>query len=355
MKNKINFQRLVLKSWVLIFLLLLISFFSILEPAFFSIRNVNNILIASTAVLLLAAGETFVIISGGIDLSVGFIMGFSAVSSATVMQFLFAKGAGYPEPVCIIAGCLAGLLLGLIPGLVNGILVARFRVPPFIATLGMYGIANGVAMKICGGFPVSFLPPLTGKIGNGYLAYYSSKSGLSLFQKPVLTDRADILALVRLVPVSVIIVAVLLIIFGLILSKTRFGQHTYAIGGNVDAAIRSGIDVPRHLIKTYVISSFLASCAGVLLVLRFTMGNHTQFGATYELFAIASVVIGGASLMGGKGTIYGTVVGVLLLGSLEIGFVMIGVEVFYRYIAVGCILIFAVLVDQVFPDLVHNE
>jgi len=332
MKNKINFQRLVLKNWVLIFLLLLICFFSILEPAFFSIRNVNNILIASTAVLLLAAGETFVIISGGIDLSVGFIMGFSAVSSATVMQFLFAKGAGYPEPVCIIAGCLAGLLLGLIPGLVNGILVARFRVPPFIATLGMYGIANGVAMKICGGFPVSFLPPLTGKIGNGYLAYYSSKSGLSLFQKPVLTDRADILALVRLVPVSVIIVAVLLIIFGLILSKTRL-----------------------HLIRTYVISSFLASCAGVLLVLRFTMGNHTQFGATYELFAIASVVIGGASLMGGKGTIYGTVVGVLLLGSLEIGFVMIGVEVFYRYIAVGCILIFAVLVDQVFPDLVHNE
>ena len=355
MKNKINFQRLVLKNWVLIFLLLLICFFSILEPAFFSIRNVNNILIASTAVLLLAAGETFVIISGGIDLSVGFIMGFSAVSSATVMQFLFAKGAGYPEPVCIIAGCLAGLLLGLIPGLVNGLLVARFRVPPFIATLGMYGIANGVALKICSGFPVSFLPPLTGKIGNGYLAYYSSKSGLSLFQKPVLTDRADILALVRLVPVSVIIVAVLLIIFGLILSKTRFGQHTYAIGGNVDAAIRSGIDVPRHLIRTYVISSFLASCAGVLLVLRFTMGNHTQFGATYELFAIASVVIGGASLMGGKGTIYGTVVGVLLLGSLEIGFVMIGVEVFYRYIAVGCILIFAVLVDQVFPDLVYNE
>jgi ribose transport system permease protein len=318
-------------------------------------RNFNNILIASTAILLLAAGETFVIISGGIDLSVGFIMGVVAVSSAKVMQFLFAKGAGYPELVCIVAGCLAGIMVGLVPGLVNGLLVARFRVPPFIATLGMYGIANGVALKICSGFPVSFLPTLTGKIGNGYLAYYSSKTGLSLFQKPVLTERADILALVRLVPVSVIIVAILLIIFGFILSKTRFGQHTYAIGGNVEAATRSGIDVARHLIRTYVISSFLASCAGVLLVLRFTMGNHTQFGATYELFAIASVVIGGASLMGGKGTIYGTVIGVLLLGSLEIGFVMIGVEVFYRYIAVGSILIFAVLVDQVFPDIIHNQ
>jgi ribose transport system permease protein len=355
MKNQINFRHHFLENWVLLFLLLLIVLFSILEPSFFSMRNFNNILIASTTILLLAAGETFVIISGGIDLSVGFIMGFVAVSSATVMQFLFAKGAGYPELVCIVAGCLAGMMLGLIPGLVNGFLVARFRVPPFIATLGMYGIANGVALKICGGFPVSFLPPLTGKIGNGYLAYYSSKSGLSLFQKPVLTDRADILALVRLVPVSVIIVAVLLIIFGFILSKTRFGQHTYATGGNVDAAIRSGIDVPRHLIRTYVISSFLASCAGVLLVLRFTMGNHTQFGATYELFAIASVVIGGASLTGGKGTIYGTTIGVLLLGSLEIGFVMIGIQVFYRYIAVGSILIFAVLVDQVFPDIIHNQ
>jgi ribose transport system permease protein len=318
-------------------------------------RNFNNILIASTAILLLAAGETFVIISGGIDLSVGFIMGVVAVSSAKVMQFLFAKGAGYPELVCIVAGCLAGIMVGLVPGLVNGLLVARFRVPPFIATLGMYGIANGVALKICSGFPVSFLPTLTGKIGNGYLAYYSSKTGLSLFQKPVLTERADILALVRLVPVSVIIVAILLIIFGFILSKTRFGQHTYAIGGNVEAATRSGIDVARHLIRTYVISSFLASCAGVLLVLRFTMGNHTQFGATYELFAIASVVIGGASLMGGKGSIYGTVIGVLLLGSLEIGFVMIGVEVFYRYIAVGSILIFAVLVDQVYPDIIHHQ
>jgi ribose transport system permease protein len=346
MKKQINFRHHLLKNWVLLFLLFLIFLFSILEPSFFSMRNFNNILIASTAILLLAAGETFVIISGGIDLSVGFIMGF---------QFLFAKGAGYPELVCIVAGCLAGMMLGLIPGLVNGILVARFRVPPFIATLGMYGIANGVALKICGGFPVSFLPPLTGKIGNGYLAYYSSKSGLSLFQKPLLTERADILSLVRLVPVSVIIVAVLLIIFGFILSKTRFGQHIYAIGGNVDAAIRSGINVPRHLIRTYVISSFLASCAGVLLVLRFTMGNHTQFGATYELFAIASVVIGGASLMGGKGTIYGTILGVLLLGSLEIGFVMIGIEVFYRYIAVGSILIFAVLVDQVFPDIIHNQ
>ena len=355
MNTQKRFLYLVAKNWALIFLLILIVFFSLTGRNFFSLRNFNNILIAATATLLLASGETYVIISGGIDLSIGFIMGFVAVSSATVMQKLYARGEGWPELLCILIGCAVGLLLGLIPGFINGLLVAKFRVPPFIATLGMYGIANGVALKICEGFPVSFLPPITGKIGNGFLAYYSSQKGFSLFEKPILTERAEILALKGLIPVSLLIVIILLFIFGFILSRTQFGQHTYAIGGNVDAAIRSGINVPWHLIRIYVISSFLASCAGVLLVLRFTMGNHTQFSATYELFAIASVVIGGASLMGGSGTIAGTVIGVLLLGTLETGFVIVGIEVFYRYIAVGCILIFAVLIDQFFPELVHHE
>ncbi len=344
------------RNWALVFLFVLIGLFSIFEPtSFFSLRNFNNILIAATATLLLATGETFVIISGGIDLSIAFVMGFVAVSSATVMQRLYARGEGYSELFCILIGCLAGLLLGFIPGFVNGVLVAKFRVPPFIATLGMYGIANGVALKICEGFPISFLPPLTGKIGNGFIAYFSSKKGFSIFQKPVLTNRADILALKGLVPVSVLIVFILLAIFGFVLSKTKFGQHTYAIGGNVDAAIRAGINVPWHLIKIYMLSSFLASCAGVLLVLRFTIGSHTQFSSAYELFAIAAVVIGGASLMGGTGKIQGTVAGVLLLGTLETGFVIVGIEVFYRFIAVGCILIFAVLIDQFFPELVHHE
>jgi len=355
MNNQKKLLFFVAKNWALIFLFLLIGYFSLAGENFFSLRNFNNILIAATATLLLAAGETFVIISGGIDLSSGFVMGFVAVSSATIMQRLYARGEGYPELVCILIGGLVGILLGLLPGLVNGVLVAKFRVPPFIATLGMYGIANGVALKICEGFPVSFLPPISGKIGNGFLAYYSDKVGFSLFEKPTLTERADILALKGLMPVSVLVVLVLLVICGFILSKTQFGQHTYAIGGNMDAAVRAGINVPWHLIKIYTLSSFLASCSGVLLVLRFTMGNHTQFSSTYELFAIAAVVIGGASLMGGTGKIWGTTIGVLLLGTLETGFVIVGIEVFYRYIAVGCILIFAVLVDQFFPELVHHE
>lgn len=344
----------IIRNWALLLLIMLVVIFSAIEPRFFSLRNFNNILVAATAILLLATGETYVIISGGIDLSVGFVMGFAAVSSASAMQLLYARGAGQPELICILAGCAAGLLLGLIPGLINGWLVARLRVPPFIATLGMYGIANGVALKICDGFPVTFLPPLTGKIGNGFIAYFSSKTGWSWFQKPVLTERADILALMGLVPVSVFIVVLILAVFGFILAKTPFGCYTYAIGGNIQAAIRSGINVPWHLIKIYLCSSFLASCAGVLLVLQFTMGNHTQFGAAYELFAIAAVVIGGASLMGGSGRVSGTAVGVLLLGVLETGFVIIGIEVFYRYIAVGSILIFAVIIDQLFPELVHE-
>lgn len=343
------------RHWALVFLLLMLVFFSVAGKNFFSLRNFNNILIAATTTLLLATGETFVVISGGIDLSIGFTMGFVAVSSAKVMQLLYDRGNGASEGVSILLGCLVGLLVGLLPGFVNGLLVAKFRVPPFIATLGMYGIANGLAWRICDGLPVSFLPPVTGKIGNGFLAYFSSKTGFAFFEKPQLTERADILALKGLIPVSVFIVALLLLIFGFVLSRTRFGQYTYAIGGNKDAAIRAGINVSGHLIKTYTLASFLASCAGVLMVLRFTMGNHTQFSSTYELFAIAAIVIGGASLMGGSGTIQGTAIGVILLSVLETGFVIVGIQVFYRYIAVGCILIFAVLIDQFFPDLVHRE
>jgi ribose transport system permease protein len=146
-----------------------------------------------------------------------------------------------------------------------------------------------------------------------------------------------------------------MVIFAFILSRTKFGQHTYIIGGKVDAAIRAGINVPLHLIKIYTISSFFAAVAGVLLVFKLNMGVHTQYTSSYELFAIAAVVIGGASLTGGKGTIWGTVIGVLLIGTLNNGLMMMGLPIFYRYIATGCILIIAVLIDQFIPELVYKE
>ena len=341
------------RNWAFIFLTFMLILFSFLGKYFFSLRNFNNIILGVSSLLLLASGETFVIISGGIDLSIGFVMGFVCISSSIIMRDLNA--AGYSPIISMMTGSLIGLLLGLIPGFINGFFVAKLRVPPFIATLGMWGIANGLAWRLCEGFPVGFLPLQVRDIGNAYLAYFSPKKGFSFLIKPELTEREDILNLVKVIPIPILLITFILIIFAFILSRTRFGQHTYAIGGKVDAAIRAGINVPLHLIKIYIISSFFAAAAGVLLVFKLNMGVHTQYTSSYELFAIAAVVIGGASLTGGKGTIWGTIIGVLLIGTLNNGLMMMGLPIFYRYIATGCILIIAILIDQFFPELVHRE
>src|SRR4030043_2487591 len=341
------------KNWAFLFLVIMLILFSFLGKNSFSLNNFNNIILGISSLLLLASGETCVIISGGIDLSIGFVMGFVCVSSAIIMRDLNA--AGYSPIISIMAGSFAGILLGLIPGIINGYLVAKLRVPPFIATLGMWGIANGLAWRLSEGFPIGFLPLQVRDIGNAYIAYFSPKKGFSFFIKPELTERKDILSLLKIIPIPILWITFVLVIFAFILSLTKFGQHTYAIGGKVDAAIRAGINVPLHLIKIYVISSFFAATAGVLLVFKLNMGVHTQYTSSYELFAIAAVVIGGASLTGGKGTIWGTVIGVLLIGTLDNGLMMMGLPIFYRYIATGCILIVAVLIDQFFPELVYKE
>lgn len=341
------------RNWAFIFLIFMLILFSFLGKNFFSLRNFTNIILGVSSLLLLASGETFVIISGGIDLSIGFVMGFVCISSSIIMRDLNA--AGYSPIISMMTGSLIGLLLGLIPGFINGFFVAKLKVPPFIATLGMWGIANGLAWRLCEGFPVGFLPLQVRDVGNAYLAYFSPKKGFSFLIKPELTEREDILNLVKVIPIPILLITFILIIFAFILSRTRFGKHTYAIGGKVDAAIRAGINVPLHLIKIYIISSFFAAAAGVLLVFKLNMGVHTQYTSGYELFAIAAVVIGGASLTGGKGTIWGTLIGVLLIGTLNNGLMMMGLPIFYRYIATGCILIIAILIDQFFPELVHRE
>jgi ribose/xylose/arabinose/galactoside ABC-type transport system permease subunit len=160
----------------------------------------------------------------------------------------------------------------------------------------------------------------------------------------------DLRALIGIIPGTVLVAAVILLVFAFILKRTRFGQHTYAIGGSKDAAIRAGINVPRHLLWVYVISALFAALAGVLYVFRSGIGNFTTIGASYELFAVAAVVIGGASLMGGKGTIGGTVIGILILTTLENGLNITGIPAFYRYIATGLILIAAVVIDQLTPE-----
>jgi ribose/xylose/arabinose/galactoside ABC-type transport system permease subunit len=336
------------ERWSAFFLLLMLVVFSLGAPNFFAFKNFTNILYFSTTYALLATGETFVIITGGIDLSVGFVMGFANVSSAIIMRNLHA--AGHPEAVSMIIGAVVGLVLGVIPGLINGLLVARLRVPPFIATLGMYGIANGIALNLCEGFPIYFLPPRAREIGNGFLAYLVPGKSFSFFHRPQNLNDVDLRALIGILPTTVIVTVVILIIFAFILGRTKFGRHTYAIGGSMDAAIRAGINVPGHLVRVYIISSMFAAVAGVLYVFRAGIGNFTTMSSSYELFAIAAVVIGGASLMGGKGTIGGTVIGILILMTLQTGLNITGIPSFYRYIATGLILITAVVIDQLTPE-----
>ncbi|MDK2897233.1 MAG: ribose transport system permease protein [Candidatus Atribacteria bacterium] len=340
------------QNWIFLFLLFLVILFSFVGRGFFSPKTLNNILISSSPALLLAAGEAFVIITGGIDLSVGFVRGLISVLSAIVMRDLYALG--YSPAFAISVGIIVGLGVGLLPGLVNGILVAKFRVPPFIATLGMYGIANGFALRLSQGFPISFVPPQAREIGNGFIAYWFPGKGISFFAPPEGISGAEVRHIVGIIPYSILIAGVIIAVFSFILTRTQFGQHTYAIGGSIDAARRAGILVDRHLIKVYMISSFFAALAGVLSVLVFGNGAPTQFASSLELFAVAAVVIGGASLMGGKGSLTKTAVGVFILSVLEIGFLMAGVFPFYRYIAVGAVLVFAVIIDQVMPELVYE-
>jgi ribose transport system permease protein len=339
------------QNWALIFLCAELVFFSLVGTGYFSIKNFQNILVASTTVMLLAIGETFVIVTGGIDLSVGFVVGFSGVICAKIMVTL--QAVGVPQSIAIPVGVISAIILGLLPGLVNGVLVAKLRVPPFLATFGMYGIAYGFAEIISGNVPIHNLPSMVGFVGHGYLLYYYPGK-TSWFQMSESLTREEIKHVVALVPNVVVISAIFILVFGVILAKTRFGQHTYAIGGNMEAAKRAGINVSWHLIKVYMISSFFASVAGVIYTLKFVTGR-ADAGSSRLLDAVSAVVIGGASLYGGKGTVIGTVIGALIVACLQTGLVNLAIPTYNLYIAVGCILVFAVLVDQFFPELTHKE
>lgn len=333
------------RKWAPFFLILEIVFFSLTGTGYFSIKNFQIILMASTTVMLLATGQTFVIITGGIDLSVGFVMGFACVVCAKTMVVL--QAAGVSQAIAISAGIIIAVSMGLLPGLVNGFLVAKLKVPPFIATFGMYGIAYGCAEIISGNVPVHNLPSIVGFIGHSNLIYYL-KGRLALFKMTADLSPEEVKHIIALFPTVVVVAAVFIALFAFILAKTRFGQHTYAIGGNMEAANRAGLNVTRHLIKIYMISSFFASLSGIIYTLKFVTGLPDA-GSARMLDSVSAVVIGGASLFGGNGTVMGTIIGALIIACLEIGLVNLAVPTFNLYIAVGCILIFAVLVDQFFP------
>ena len=343
MMNSVALKEFALRRWSLIFLLFLLIIFSITGRGFFSIENFQDIFLASTSVLLLGIGVTFVIITGGIDLSVGFTMGFTAVVMASIVRDL--TKVNVPQPISIVSAIIIALIIGLITGLINGYLVAYLKVPPFIATLGMYGIAHGAALIWSGGFPVANLPDIVMSLGNKYLFYYLPDQWLTFFSMPENVPHSALRHVVRLLPLVTIIVIAIAIFMIIILSKTQFGKHTYAVGCSKTVARRAGIKVKIHLLKIYCISSLFAALGGISYAFRYGSGN-AEAGAAHMLNSIAAVVIGGASLYGGTGDILGTFVGALIIGTLQIGLVILGVQPFYQYIAIGAVIILGVLFDQ---------
>lgn len=346
--NRVSRLVFIRKVWPWVFLTVLVIGFSIGSKIindidFISLRSVQGILTYSTQILLVGLGATLVIIAAGIDLSLGWVLGFSAVVSATVMKILFAKG--FSPAIVIPAGMLSGILVAIIPGWGNGMLIAKVKVPPFISTLGMGVLIEGVALLISGGYPVVKQPPYLGKIGNGSVLYYWPDHGVSFFKYPDTAVQADIPNISSILPNVVLITIIVTAVVWFILAKTQFGQHLYAIGGNREASIRAGIPVEKTLIKVYILAAVLAGIAGVLWTTRFSSGAYNA-GETTTLTAIAAVVIGGASLFGGEGTILGTIVGALILATIQYGLVLLGVVPFWQFIAVGIVVIVAVIVDQ---------
>jgi ribose transport system permease protein len=339
---------LIRKVWPWVFLVVLLIFFTITsrvlnDVQFLNARSIQGILVFATQILLIGLGETYVIITGGIDLSVGFVVGLAAVVAALVMKALHPVGVP-PLPTVLIAALVA-ILISAIPGIINGYLVARVKVPPFIATLGMGGIVQGIALLLSGGYPVAQQPPYLGQLGNGYLIYFWPGQGISFFDLPEGAVAADLQQIIPLIPNVVAATIVATIVVWFVLAKTQFGQHVYAIGGNFEAAKRSGIPTQRSIIWVYTISAVLAGIAGVLWAARFTSGASNAGEATL-LTAIAAVVIGGASLFGGEGTIIGTIVGSLIVATIQFGLVILGVLPFWQFVAVGVVVIVAVIVDQ---------
>ncbi len=334
--------------WPWLFLLGLIIFFSLTGQGFFTVRNFSNIMVSSTLIMLMALGQTYVIITAGIDLSIGWTVGLSSVICATVMRD-FARQGTSPE-MSILFGAIAGISVALIPGFINGLLIAKVKVPPFIATIGMFGIVRGAAFLLTDGKNVVGDLPATVReslrsIGNGSLLYNIPGEGLAWFSQPPDLAATQLRTLQRLAPYPALITIAIVIIFAFILGRTRFGRHTYAIGGNEEAARRAGINVDRHLIMIYMLAAFTAGIAGVLHVFRFTAGAP-NIGEAALLDSVAAVVIGGTSLFGGEGKISGTVVGALIIAVLQTGLVILNVEALWQFVVVGCIIILAVLVNQ---------
>jgi len=280
----------------------------ILTPFFLTRSNLLNVMEQTALNAIVAVGMTFVIVSGGIDLSVGSIVALSGVVLASALQ------ANWP----VSAAIAVGLLVGALTGLLNGLLITRGRLPPFIATLGLMSVARGAALVYTEGRPIS-------GFGAGY--------------RWLATGR------VLDVPMPVILTALVYAAAWFVLTRTRFGRYVYAIGGNEEATRLSGVAVRFHKTMVYVLSGFMSALAAVLLTARLNSAQPIA-GMMYELDAIAATVIGGTSLLGGEGSLGGTLIGALIMGVLKNGLNLLGVSSFLQQIVIGVVIIGAVVIDS---------
>ncbi|MHB8627742.1 MAG: ABC transporter permease [Aggregatilineales bacterium] len=293
-------------------LILLYFVFSVKSPVFLSGQNQINILVATGVNGLLALGVTFVIISGGIDLSIGTVMSFGAVMSAVFIT-------DWNQPVVI--GVLGGIGAGTLAGLMNGFIIAKLKVPPFIATLGMLNIAKGLALILSGVAPM----------------YYPNAPGFS---------QIALGTIIPPIPNAVLILFGAALVASLILARTVLGRYTFALGSNEEATRLSGINVDAWKIGIYTLCGAFAGLAGILIAARLN-GAFPEQGQGFELNAIAAAVIGGTSLSGGEGTILGTLIGALLLSTLTDGLQILSVPGEWQILVTGVIVVLAVYLDIV--------
>jgi ribose transport system permease protein len=305
-------------------LLVLTLVFSFVANSFLSVGNAITIALQVTSIAYLGIGATCVIITGGIDLSVGAILALAGVVDAMAVR------AGAPVAV----GMLAGLAVGVLCGLVNGLCVTIMRLPPFIATLGMMLVARGVALQITDAKAIGGLGDKFAELGNGSL-WRIARIGADGF--PDVTFPG--------IPYPVLIMAVLAVAVALLLARTALGRHIYAVGSNSEAARLSGVDVRGVTLFAYVLSGALAGLTGCVLMSRLVTAQPSE-GLMYELDAIAAAVIGGTSLSGGIGTISGTVIGAFVIGILRNGLNMGGVSAFIQQIIIGLVILLTVWIDQ---------
>ncbi len=301
---------------LLLVLLILVGYFTFRNPIFFSTDVFANILLDWGPLVLIAVGETFVVISGGIDLSVGSNAGFAGIIAAFVMQNLTSRGQG--EFVTLVVGLLVAMITGAGVGLINALLITRVGLVPFVATLVTLGAAGGMSIVLTGGAPIG---------GGPINAILLSVPTFGPFSFPGL------------------VVVALVTYLGLVLHLARFGRYTYAIGSNPFAALAAGINVNWHLTKIYVLSGLLAGLTGMFFYLRLGSGAPTS-GAGSELDAIAAVVIGGTMLSGGVGRITGTVLGALILTTITSGLIIIGVAPNWKQVVVAILIALAVFAQS---------